>query len=238
MISVPTVKRDRLRDASALATALAVGVCVWVAARPYPPSTLRSVVAVAAFSMLLLLASASALRRNFRLATVQACLLAGSVMLLQHGWAVIDGSAEVVVRLAIVGAGAHDEPRVYWSGPLDGGGWGDSPWEQLGADSAEFSSTSRLHTTESVGRFSYAVHWWFRPNHLIVVAIGERRFRFEAGFIFGEHGSGAPPRELSATLDIGGYLSGAKEPPPLEWPPDQPGPDQGRAVPHVAVADR
>ena len=61
---------------------------------------------------------------------------------------------------------------------------------------------------------------------MLVIVAGGRRLRFEPMTVF-PHGRGLLPDEVAATLDIGDYLSGKKEPPGVEWWPDNPAPAAG-----------
>jgi hypothetical protein len=129
------------------------------------------------------------------------------------------------LRLTVVGGAEDQRIDVSWSDLQKDRGWSDTTWRRVrgGVDEAEFKSEARVWFLMGSDYFITRTGWYFEPAaHVMVISVGERRLRFEPGSIFGEFHDGPPPREVMATFDITDYLTGAKQPLPLEWPADRP----------------
>ncbi len=156
----------------------------------------------------------------------QAVVLSVCLLLPIGNRSIEDGHADVKTRLTVTGVPKGQVPQVAWSHP--GGAWPhptwvDEPWEAVPGDGAvnEFQSEGLAQCSFHNFYLRKSGGWYFGAfeSRLIVIVADRKRFRFEAPSIFRPK-NGLEPGEFAATFDIGDYVSGKKEPPGLDWPPD------------------
>ena len=138
-----------------------------------------------------------------------------------------DGSADVKMSLTVTGLPIGQAVGVAWShleGARPHAVWVDEPWEVVQADNARCTFRSQGRAQMSVHRSALRESggWYFASFEwrLLVIVAGGKRYRFEAPSIFGGRYPLRRPEVFEATFDIDDYLSGKKEPPALDWPPD------------------
>jgi hypothetical protein len=162
-------------------------------------------------------------RRAVIALAIGAVVLVGCVLLNMAALEIEDGSREIRLRLKLTGIPDGPPPRVVWSEQDTSRRWVDTLWarEEFGGHGTQFKSTAPVNFSIHRRAFTHDEGWWFRPeNRLIVVVVGEKRFRFEPASLFGPGGSGHSPPEVAATFDASEYLSGQKTPAPLDFAPD------------------
>ena len=218
---MPGLTSSWRRALIAMAIVAADAVCVYFAlnfdARPQW--------AFVALCGLLLIFIIAAVKGQFVVELVQLALLAACV--LDAGTlAIEDGSADVKMRLTVTGLPKGETPQVVWSHPewdRSRRVWVEEPWESVEADGTGnvFRSVGWAQMSIHSRLFSSSGGWYFGgfEDRLIVIVVGGKRFRFEARSIFGKYPV-PRPEEFAATFDISDYLSGKKEPPGVDYPPD------------------
>jgi hypothetical protein len=207
-----------LRGMMAAITAAAAAACFYLTFIEFDYR--RPIAAYVSLALLLLPVIVAALQRRPKATGVHVGLFAVCFFLL---WAISAkgiGHKDVGLRLSVTGSGpASGTPHVYWSS-LSSGSWFDSPWERVrtARGVTEYRSTGGLVLYTNLGYFENRWTWHFEDYPLVVIVAQGKRFRFDPGALFGR-GQGLPDM-LAATIDIDSYVSGAKQPTPVDWPPD------------------